>query len=99
MSLSPPLTDQLQTPVGSQLLELPKCPFPFVIVLVHLASVHYGPPRLQALSSALRIERYTEATQCLSSWGIHSRWEEVDKAYIKPLSYILYEIISAWEKI
>lgn len=100
VSLSPPLTAQLQTPLGSQLLELPKCPFPFVILLVHLVNVHYGLTRLQALSSALRIERDTEATQCLSSWDIHSRWEEIDKAYIKPLSYILYEIrISAWEKI
>ena len=53
MSPSPPLTAQLQTLRGSQLLELSKRSFPFILPLVHLTPVHYGSTMLQALSSAL----------------------------------------------
>ena len=56
MSPSPPLTAQLQPLLGSQLLELCKCSFPFILSLVHLTHVHYGSTMLQAVSSVLGFE-------------------------------------------
>lgn len=101
MSPSPPLTAQLQTLLGSQLLELSKCSFPFILSLVHLNHVHYGSTMFQALSSALGFEQKMKANQipalvaCPFLLG-----RDRDKIYIKLINYILCEArVSAWEKI